>query len=115
MFYAKGEPIAFVQLTNDGSDLFFLFGGINYLLNHKYDSYMNIIAFILKHGIENKYSSIDMGQTAEDTKMKFGCSLYKKYMHIYHPNTIIRFLIKLLSNKLSYKSSDLILNLYKEG
>ena len=114
VFYAKGEPIAFVQLANHDKELFFLFGGINYLLNHKYDSYMNMIAFILRHGIENKYSTIDMGQTAEDTKMKFGCSQHKKFMHIYHPNTIIRFLIKLLSNKLSYKSSDLILNLYKE-
>ncbi len=114
VFYAKDKPIAFVQLANNEKELYFVFGGMDYSLNRKYDSYMNMIAFILRYGIENKYSSIDMGQTSEVTKMKFGCSQHKKYMHIYHPSTIIRFLIKLLSNRLSYKSPDIDLNLYKE-
>lgn len=115
VFYVKNEPAAFVQLSNNDRELFFVFGGIDYLLNHECDLYMNMLAFILKYGIENKYVSIDMGQTAEDTKMKFGCSQYTKYMYIYHPNYIVRFLIKLFSEKLSYKPTNLKFNIFKEA
>lgn len=113
VFYIKGEPAAFVQLSGRERELFFVFGGIDYKLNHEYDLYMNMLAFILRHGIEKKYLSIDMGQTAEDTKMKFGCSQHRKYMHIYHPNTLIRFLVRMFSKKLSYKSIDSKFNIFK--
>lgn len=113
VFYIQDEPAAFVQLGSGNEELFFIFGGIDYSLNHEYDLYINMLLFILKYGIENKYVSIDMGQTAEDAKMKLGCSLTKKYMHIYHPNCIVRFFIKLFSKKLSYNSPDLKFNLFK--
>lgn len=113
VFYIQDEPAAFVQLGSRGQELNFIFGGIDYSLNHEYDLYINMLLFILKYGIENKYSSIDMGQTAEDAKMKLGCSLVKKYMHIYHPNCIINFFLKLFSKKLSYKAPDLKFNLFK--
>jgi hypothetical protein len=114
VFYIQGEPAAFVQLSDHDRELFFVFGGMNYLLNHKYDLYMNMLAFILRYGIEHQYLSIDMGQTAEAAKMKFGCSQYTKYMYIYHPNSIIRFLVKLFSEKLSYNSVDLKFKIFKE-
>lgn len=115
VFYVEEQPSAFVQLAHKDRELLFVFGGVDYSLNHEYDLYVNMLAFILRHGIENKYLSIDMGQTAEDTKMKLGCSQYIKYMHIYHPNFIIRFLIRLFSEKLSYKAENLKFNLWKEG
>lgn len=114
VFYLDSKAVAFVQLSNSRRELFFAFGGIDYSLNHKYDLYMNMLIFILKHGIENKYLSIDMGQTAEDAKMKLGCRQYKKYMHIYYPNLVIRFLIRLFSKKLSYKQLDIKFNIFKE-
>ena len=114
VFYLLDKPAAFVQLADNNGELCFVFGGMDYDLNHKYDLYMNMLAFILKYGIENNYPAIDMGQTAEDTKMKFGCYQQKKYMYIYHPNFIVRFLIKLFSEKLSYKAVGLKLNLFKE-
>jgi hypothetical protein len=115
VFYLQENPVAFVQLIDNNGELSFVFGGIDYALNHKYDLYINMLMFILKYGIDNKLSAIDMGQTAEDTKMKFGCLQHKKYMYIYHPNFIIRFFIKLFSQKLSYKPIELKLNLFKEA
>lgn len=112
VFYIEEQPAAFVQLSEHQGELFFVFGGMDYALNHRYDLYRNMLVFILRHGIENKYESIDMGQTAEDAKMKLGCKQYKKYMHIYHPNCIIRFLIKLFAKKLSYKPLELKMNLF---
>jgi hypothetical protein len=114
VFYLLDKPVAFVQLAHNNGELCFVFGGIDYDLNHEYDLYMNMVSFILRYGIENKYPTIDMGQTAEDTKMKFACYLHKKYMHIYHPNFIVRSLIKIFSEKLSYKPVSLELNLFKE-
>ena len=113
VFYVKDKPAAFVQLGDNEKELFFIFGGIDYSLNSKYDLYMNMLIFILRHGIENKYLSIDMGQTAEDAKMKLGCNMHKKYMHIYHPNFIIRFFIRLFSKNLSYKPLKINFNIFK--
>ena len=104
VFYVEGKAAAFVQLYGKEKELTFVFGGLDYALNSKYDLYMNMLVFILRLGIENKYSFIEMGQTAEDAKMKLGCKQYKKYMHIYHSNSFIRMLIRLL-----YKS--LVINL----
>ena len=64
---------------------------------------MNMLIFILSYGIENKYSSIDFGQTAEDTKMKLGAIHQRKFMHIYHPSSIVRYFIRLFKGSLSYK------------
>ncbi|WP_171903812.1 GNAT family N-acetyltransferase [Cellulosilyticum sp. I15G10I2] len=113
VFYIENQPAAFVQLSDYKDELLFVFGGMDYALNHEYDLYINMLIFILRHGIENRYLAIDMGQTAEDAKMKLGCKQYKKYMYLYHPNFIIRFLIKLFVKKLSYKPLELKINLFK--
>ncbi|MGM9972689.1 MAG: GNAT family N-acetyltransferase [Clostridiaceae bacterium] len=103
VFYIEDKAAAFVQLGSINNELNFIFGGLNYSLNHKYDLYMNMLIFILRYGIENKYSSIDFGQTAEDTKMKLGALQQRKYMHIYHPSSIVRYFIGIFIGSLSYK------------
>ncbi len=103
VFYIKDKPSAFVQLGSINNELNFIFGGLDYSFNHKYDLYMNMLIFILSYGIENKYSSIDFGQTAEDTKMKLGAIHQRKFMHIYHPSSIARYFIRLFIGSLSYK------------
>lgn len=115
VFYIEEEPAAFVQLSAQDKELLFVFGGLDYELNHQYDLYMNMLLFILRHGIENKYLSIDMGQTAEDAKLKLGCSQAKRYMYIYHPNAAIRLLISMFVKKLSYKPIEPRFKLYKEA
>lgn len=103
VFYVKEKPAAFVQLGAMNNELNFIFGGLDYSLNHTYDLYMNMLVFILRYGIENKYSAIDFGQTAEDTKMKLGAIPQRKFMHIYHPSSMVRYLIGLFERYLSYK------------
>ncbi len=114
IFYTAEKPIAFVQLSSHEKELFFVFGGMDYELNPIYDLYMNMLIFIVKYGIENRYAVIDMGQTAEDAKMKIGCGQQTKYMHVYHPSLVIRFLIRLFSKNLSYQPLTLKFNVFKE-
>lgn len=114
VFYLSNDPVAFVQLIGSEDKLSFVLGGIDYSVNQQYDIYMNMLIFILMHGIECNYKSIDMGQTAEDAKMKLGCIQYNKYMHIYHRNGIVRWIIKKAIKAVSYKPIEAKYNLYKE-
>jgi hypothetical protein len=113
-FYVKEKSVAFVQLGNINNELNFIFGGLDYSLNHRYDLYMNMLIFILRYGIENKYSAIDFGQTAEDTKMKLGAAYQRKFMHIYHPSSIVRYLIRFFEGSLSYKPLQVKFQVFKE-
>ncbi|MBN2545567.1 MAG: GNAT family N-acetyltransferase [Spirochaetes bacterium] len=102
-FYTGNKLLGWFITFFDNSIFYFFLGGIDYELNEKYQIYFNLLYRILKDGIEKKAKAIDMGQTAEIPKMRLGGKLQKKYMIGYHNNTILRLLMKLNKNLLSYK------------
>lgn len=114
-FYQEKEPVAFVQLLENSKDMVFLFGGIDYSLNSKYDLYSNMLLSIVKYGIERGFKTIEMGQTAEDAKMKLGCRPYTKYMYVNHSNGFINALVHKGIELLSYNPRDLSFNVFKGG
>ena len=114
-FYLGIKPVAFVQLVENSQELMFLFGGIDYSLNLKHDIYNNMLLAIIKHGIEGGFSTIEMGQTAEDTKMKLGCRAYRKHMYVNHSNGLINTVANKAIGLLSYSQEDLFFNVFKGG
>ena len=114
-FYMGTEPIAFVQLAENSKELVFLFGGIDYSKNLKYDIYSNMLLAIVKHGIEGGFTAIELGQTAEDTKMKLGGMVYTKYMYVNHSNGLINTLVHKAIGLLSYRQKDMSFNVFKGG
>ena len=114
-FYLGTEPVAFVQLVENSRELVFLFGGIDYSLNSDHDIYSNMLLAIVKYGIEKGFKTIEMGQTAEDTKMKLGGRAYTKYMYVNHSNGLINTLVHKTIGLLSYKQKDLSFKVFKGG
>jgi hypothetical protein len=92
---------------------YFLFGGINYSLRDKYDSYFNNLISIIQEGIELKAKKISLGQTAEISKIRLGGELIPKRMFLYHSNRIINLLLYTFRNQLTNKSKSIQANIYK--
>lgn len=114
-FYVGNKPVAFVQLLENSKELIFLFGGIDYSLNNKHDIYANMLLAIVKHGIQGGFAALELGQTAEDAKMKLGGKLLTKYMYINHSNKLINFLAQRAAELLSYSPKSLSFNVFKEA
>jgi hypothetical protein len=74
--------------------LYFFFGGHDYKLNSDYRAYFNNLIGVLKEGIEDRFFTIDFGQTAEIPKMRLGGKLSAKRMFLYHANPLIRWALK---------------------
>lgn len=115
IFKRAQMPVAFVQLLQVDNTLHFVFGGMDYDALKTYDLYFNMLLFIIKTGITLRVSHIDMGQTAETSKMRLGCVIVEKYMHIYVANPLLRMLIKPFTNQLSYRPPAVQYQPFKEG
>lgn len=102
-FTVNKEAIAFVQLVEHNQELTFLFGGFKHQLNATYDLYINMLLEIIRYGIEKGFQSIDLGQTAEETKSKLGAEKHPRYMYLHHSNFLINFVFNRLINRFSYK------------
>lgn len=113
-FKQENGPIAFVQYRIENKEMFFLFGGLDYSLNKKYDLYQNMLLHLVKIAIENNCTSLNLGQTAEEIKCKLGAKQESKYLYIHHNNRVINWLARKLSMLFCYKMKDINLKVFKE-
>jgi len=99
VFSAHDVPVGFVQLKQRLEEMQFLFGGIDYSQSSNYDTYVNMLLFIVQESMARKCKLIEFGQTAEDTKAKLGCKLHHKIMYVRLLNLCIRQLIRFFDYK----------------
>ncbi len=113
IFYREDKPIGFVLLKGNDEQLIFMFCGMDYT-NDTTDLYYFMIYHIVKYGIEHHFKRIDLGQTSEETKMKFGSCLEKKFFYANHTNKFINFLIKHGKGLLEYHYSFPEFHVFKD-
>ena len=112
-FKVHGKVIGFVQLVEKSGELVFLFGGFEHSINQSYDLYMNMLLQIVRYGIERDYRSIDLGQTAEETKLKLGAVQQPRWMYVHHSNKILNKIIGTWIDTFSYKKYGVFHNVFK--
>lgn len=112
-FLKDNALCGFIQTKVIGETLYFIFGGIDYLKNSDGYLYLKMLYQVIEEGIKNKCKYINMGQTAEEAKMRFGCYEEKLYMYCYSNNKIINFLINKFIKTFSYKRYIKKHNIYK--
>ncbi len=100
-FYANDRMLCFNIMCKDDDALFFFFGGLDYELRDHYHSYNNSLLEIVKTAINEDYETIDLGQTAEIAKTRLGAELEERRMILYHKNSIIFYLLKMLKKIIS--------------
>ncbi|MDP3487320.1 MAG: GNAT family N-acetyltransferase [Bacillota bacterium] len=114
VFNALGVPVGFVQLKQHAAEMQFLFGGIDYSQSSKYDTYVNMLLFIVQESIARKCKQIDFGQTAEDAKAKLGCKLHGKFMYVRHSNALLNLCLRQLIRFFDYKAPSCDFRVFNE-
>jgi len=111
----KGQLLGFVQLVHNGPELIFLFIGFDHKLNRTFDIYFNILLEIVAFAIQKGYKIIDLGQTAEETKLKLGSKLLRKGMHLSHSWDILDKFANKHLDLFSYKVPRYNFHVFKDG
>jgi hypothetical protein len=112
--YHQDTLLSWNTVCSDEEVLFFFFGGMDYKNRNRFQSYNNNLLSILKTGIDNKFSRIDFGQTAEIAKMRLGGELDPRAMFIYHHNSLILFFLRLIKRWLTYSGQHPGANVFKD-
>lgn len=103
----------FVMLKIVGDTLVFMLCGMDYKYETA-DLYYFMLYNIIDYGIKHKVKYIDLGQTSEVTKLKFGASLHERYFYANHSNPIINFLARPGRKILEYSYSFPDYRVYRE-
>lgn len=102
IFFQESSPVGFVLLKQDGKKLIFMLCGMDYDYNTAdlyYYMLYRIVCFAVSHGC----GAIDFGQTSENTKLRFGARLEKKYFYAHHSNRLLNAAARLGKGLLEYK------------
>ncbi len=103
----------FVLLKKYSDKLCFMFCGMDYEYDTA-DLYYFMLYSIIKYAIENECKVVDFGQTSEDTKLRFGAHLEKRYFYAHHSNVILNTFAKCLKGLLEYNYNFKKYNVYKD-
>ena len=116
IFVLKNEEkvLGFGQMLPNGTELVFEFVGVDYEYNNTYDTYHRILLEIVKYGIENKFETIDFGQTADESKLKLGSKYTMLYAYMHHSNAMLNGIYKKLAKHIEYKPITTDYNVFKE-
>jgi hypothetical protein len=112
-YYDEDKMLCWHITCKDGKILFFFFGGMDYSLRDRYQSYQNNLYGIITEGVNNKYDYIDLGQTAEIAKARLGGKPEERRMFFYHRNPIILHIIRPFKGILTYSKTNEKSNVFK--
>lgn len=112
-FYSETILVGWFITTSTKNKFYFFLGGVDYGLNKKFNTYLNLLFEVLREGIEHKAEIIDLGQTAEIPKTRLGGIIEEKYMTSYHSNNLLNSLIRLGSGFLEYSRIVSKTNVFK--
>jgi hypothetical protein len=101
--YALGDKVLgwTISVVDDQGRFYFFLGGQDYS-HDPINIYLVKVMTILQQGIVSGATHIDLGQSAEIPKMRFGGRIQNKYMTAYHSNPVVRTLIGMGNGLLSY-------------
>ena len=105
-YYVDNKMLCWHIVCRDSDLMFFYFGGMNYSLRDKYQSYNNNLIGIVEDAFKLKYETIDLGQTAEIAKTRLGGVLSDRRMFFYHRNPMVLSLLRLFRNVIAYTKTN---------
>jgi hypothetical protein len=114
-FYHEEEMLCWHILCRDNGTLFFYFGGMNYALRDRFDSYHNNLLGILSMAMEGGYSDVDLGQTAEIAKLRIGGEISERNMFLYHRNRLVMAVFRLFINMINYGHHSPEHHVFRQG
>jgi hypothetical protein len=108
------EILAWALLIPSDKYLYFLFGGYKEEFNHKYHLYNNLLLSIIRFSIENGFKRLNLGQTAELSKMRLGGYPVERYILVSHAGSAIRQIV-LKTDIFSYRKHYPLPRVFKDN
>jgi len=99
---SEGELLAFFQIKQIDKEMVFLFCGVDKESNKKYDTYLNMLIYMVKLAYEKQCIRLHLGQTTGYSKSRLGAKKEIKYMHLASniiPDAVCKKLLDMLGNK----------------
>jgi hypothetical protein len=103
----------YISVSHENQFYFFL-GGINYKLNDRFKTYSNLLQDLLEEGIRFNRPIIDLGQTAEISKIRLGGKIKEKWMVVHHSKWLFRKLLITSRKILEYSEKFPVNHVFKE-
>lgn len=110
----RGASVGFIQVIENGEELIFAFVGLDYATNSACDTYVNLLLQMVKYGIARGFKRIDLGQTAEDAKMRLGGEFRTLRALTRHSNPMVNRLIQTISGWISYRQPTTHYRVFRE-
>lgn len=105
-FSAGNTVLGFVQMLQYGQTLYFVFGGMNYVLRDAYDTYWNMLLAVIREGFRRGCRNISLGQTTESVKLRLGCRMVPRYFCGWHRNGFVQKGLGCVAPLLAYKQPE---------
>lgn len=97
------RPVGFVQMIEHEAELVFAFVGLDYDSNARYDVYHNLLLKMVDYAIERGFERLELGQTAEEAKLRLGGVYRPLYMHMRHSNPSLNAAVRLAMPLIQYR------------
>jgi len=114
--YYQGEVLVSWTITvHDGMYFMYFFGGMDYAKLKETKSYFVGLAYIVRDCIEQGHPMLDLGQTADEPKLRFGGRLERKDMYLTHHQIVVRTLLKWFRSFIEYRGQELSFDVLKNS
>lgn len=112
VYQKDGKNIGFTLLRRQGTHLDFMLCGMDYS-EKTADLYYYMLLNIIDYAIREHCETIDFGQTSEQTKLKLGAYLEKRYFYASHTNPLLNLVARYGKDVLAYKYEFPAYKVYK--
>lgn len=89
-YYREGRLVSWTITVHDGTMFMYFFGGMDYANRKETGSYLVGLLNIVRAAVEGGHPLTDLGQTAEEPKLRFGGRPAAKVMYLTHPSPLVR-------------------------
>ena len=113
VYFKDNKPVGFTLLKKVEDKLIFMLCGMDYSIDTT-DLYYFMLYKIIEYAIKNKCKIIDFGQSSEETKLKLGSFLEKRYLYIHHSNKILNKVASVIKGIIEYKYTFPDYRVFKE-
>jgi len=110
-----GELLGWHIGVRDGDHHRFFLVGIDYAQARQFNTHANVLASVLREGIDDGAAVFDLGQTAETSKTRFGGVTEERYLFGYHRNRALRGLLDRSRAWLEYTSTVPPTHVFRAG
>jgi hypothetical protein len=102
--YAQaGQLVSWTITVPDGDLFMYFFGGMDYGRLRETEAYLVGLAGIVREAIERRAPLLDLGQTADEPKLRFGARLVEKEMYLCHHRRWVQVLLRWLRAALEFR------------